>query len=66
MERVAEANLPEYRRGRSGGSIGVEVPGEGEGSKPIKIVVNFVDPPDWDNVEWDEETGRPKLDPLDS
>jgi len=31
--------------------------------------VNFVDPPDWDNVEWDEETGRPKLDkpdPLDS
>lgn len=63
LEKIMEANLPEHRRSR-GGSVGVEVPGEND--KPVKIIVNFVDPPDWDNVEWDEETGRPKLDSIDS
>lgn len=60
LQRMMEANLPEYRRGKgSGMSIGIE--GGGDGTVPTKVVVNFVDPPDWDNVEWDESTGRAKL-----
>ena len=64
LELLATASVPEIRSSkRAGGpSIGVEVPGE-EGKPPTRLVVNFRDPPDWDNVEWDDETGRPKLPP---
>jgi hypothetical protein len=60
LERLMEANLPEFKGGRGVG-VGVTLPGA-EGAAPTKIEVNFVSPPDWDKVEWDEETGRPKLD----
>ncbi|QNN99826.1 hypothetical protein P67b_00067 [Ruegeria phage Tedan] len=63
LERMADANLPEYANGRKGGvnvALGVEG-GEG-GAGGVKLEVNFVEPPDWDTVEWDDETGRPMLD----
>lgn len=56
--KMMEAEVPEYKR--KGGGVGIEVPG-GDGKAPTKIVINFQDPPDWENVEWDEETGRAKL-----
>ena len=56
--RHAEANLPEYKTGRggAGAAVSVEAPGMGK----TTVEVHFVDPPDWDDVEWDEETGRAK------
>lgn len=60
LELLASAHLYEFKKARGGGmSIGIE--GGGEGAMPTKVVVNFVDPPDWDNVQWDPETGRAVL-----
>ena len=61
LETLMTGNLPEHRRSGGGGSIGLEL-GGGDGRPPTKIEVRFQDPPDWDNVQWDEETGRPILD----
>jgi len=55
--RHAEANLPEYRSGKGGGiAVSTEAPGGGK----TTVQVNFVEPPNWDDVEWDDETGRAK------
>lgn len=65
LELLATAVVPEVRSSKrsGGGSVDVSVPGAGGGK--VEIQVNFVEPPDWDNVEWDDETGRPKLDEAD-
>lgn len=62
LERMADANLPEYGRSKAGGGVNVALGVDGEGGGNIKLEVNFVEPPNWDEVEWDEETGRPMLD----
>jgi hypothetical protein len=58
LEVYMRANRAQYRDKSS-----VEVSGPNGGPVPTRIEVNFVDPPDWDNIEWDPETGRPKLKP---
>ena len=62
FERVLEANVPEYARKGTTYNMNLH-PGGGSGDSdaPTKIEVNFVQPPDWDKVTWDEKTGRPKL-----
>ena len=62
--RNAEAHLAEYKRAGSGG-VGLSIGGSGDGETPLKIEVRFQDPPDWDNVVWDPETGRAVLPPID-
>jgi hypothetical protein len=59
LEALMMGNLPEHKR--SGGGIGMSI-GGGDGRAPTTIEVHFQEPPDWDNVQWDPETGRPMLD----
>jgi hypothetical protein len=56
LERYLEANLPEFARKSS-----LELSGPNGGPVSTQLVVNFVDPPDWDKVKWDPETGRAEL-----
>lgn len=60
MGRYLAAYLPEFKQG--GSSVGVDVKqdgGEGGGGANISVQINFVEPPNWDDVEWDEDTGKP-------
>jgi hypothetical protein len=59
LEVLMMGNLPEHKR--SGVGVGMSI-GGGDGRAPTKIEVHFQEPPDWDNVQWDEDTGRPMLD----
>lgn len=58
LETLMTGNLPEHKRS---GGVGLSI-GGGDGKVPTKIEVHFQEPPDWDNVEWDPDTGRPMLD----
>jgi len=58
LETLMTGNLPEHKKS---GGVGLSI-GGGDGKVPTKIEVHFQEPPDWDNVEWDEDTGRPIID----
>ena len=61
LEKLMEGNVRE--QARPGAQVAVTNE-DGSGGKTT-TVVNFVQPPDWDNVEWGED-GRPILgDPLE-
>lgn len=56
LEVYMKANSDRY-----GERSSVELSGPGGAPLPTQVVVNFVDPPSWEDVEWDD-AGRPLLD----
>ena len=60
LERVLEANVPEYARQAASTNVNVAA-GDGAQAGGVMVNVNFVDPPDWDTVEW-QDNGKPVID----